>query len=117
MNDNIPTTATATDNVIAVVKDGNQLVAALQTVNPALYAQIVGTLGTYSKSAAAPLVGSALGLLVAHYGLGSYLSAETLSLLTDLLVAAGTAAGAAAMHWWSKRPGRALAAPTQGSPK
>jgi hypothetical protein len=108
----------ATNNVIAVVQDGNELISALQTANPALYAQLVGSLSTYGKSAAAPIVGSLIGLLAAKYGLGPYLSTETVNLLTELLVGAGTVVGAAFMHWYGKRPGRELAAapPTTTEP-
>ena len=102
---------TPTDRAVALAKNGAEFVAMAQTVDPALYAQLVGSLATYGKSAAAPLVGSLLGLLVARYGLGSYVTPDTLNLLTEALVAAGTAAGAAAMHWISKSPGRKLATP------
>ena len=101
---------THTDQAVALAKDGAQMVASFETVNPALYAQLVGSLATYGKSAAAPLVGSALGALVAHYGLGPFVTADTLTLLTEVLVAIGTSAGALVMHWFGKAPGRALAA-------
>jgi hypothetical protein len=100
----------ATNNVVAFARNGAELVDGFATANPALYAQLVGSLSTYSKSAAAPIVGSLIGLLAAKYGLGPYLSTETVNLLTELLVGAGTVAGAAFMHWYGKRPGRELAA-------
>jgi hypothetical protein len=104
---------------VAVAKEGSHFVALVQTADPALYAQLVGSLATYSKSAAAPLVGSVLGLLVAKYGLGPYVTPDILNLATEALVAIGVSAGAAAMHWLSKAPGRALQAssPSQGIPK
>lgn len=106
-----------TNQVIEVVKAGSDLVDGLKTANPALYAQLVGTLATYGKSAAAPLVGSALGALIAHYGLGPYVTPDLLTFATDALVALGTTAGALVMHWWGKRPGRALAAMPPTAPK
>jgi len=108
----------ATNNVIAVVQNGNQLIAGIKEANPALYNQMVGSLSTYGKSAAAPIVGSVIGLVAAHYGLGPYLSTEMVNLLTWLLVGAGTAAGSAFMHWRGKATARELAAapaPSEGN--
>jgi hypothetical protein len=100
---------TVTDQAVAFAADGAKLITNLQTANPALYAQLVGSVATYGKSAAAPLVGSLLGLAVARWGLQPYVTADTLSLATNALVGLGTAVGALIMHWWAKAPGRALA--------
>lgn len=100
-----------TDVAVSVAQNGAQLLSAFQVANPALYAQLVGSLATYGKSAAAPLLGSLLGLLVAHYGLGPYVTPDILTLTTEALVALGTGIGAIVMHWWSKWPGRALQTP------
>jgi hypothetical protein len=102
---------TSTDQAFALAEDGAMFLSQIETTNPALYAQLVGSLATYGKSAAAPVVGSVLGLLVAHYGLGPYVTADTLSFLTDALVGLGTAGGAMLMHWIGKAPGRALGPP------
>ena len=102
----------ATDQAVAAAKDAGELLSTLETANPALYAQLFGSLATYGKSAAAPLVGSLLGALVAHYGLGPYVTADTLNLATEALVGVGTGAGAIVMHWISKKPARALQTPT-----
>jgi len=110
MSGTIPATSEKASAAVAVARSGAELVQTLQREDPALYAQLVGSLSTYSKSAAAPIVGSLLGLVVAHYGLGPYLGTETLNLLTEALVGLGMAAGAAFMHWFGKRPGRALQA-------
>jgi hypothetical protein len=107
-----PTAATPADSAVAIAKNGAQLVAILQQADPALYAQLVGSLATYSKSAAAPLIGAGLGLGIAKLGIGSYVTPEIQNLLTEALVALGTGAGAVVMHWWSKGPGRALQAPS-----
>lgn len=104
--------AAQTTAAVAIAQDGAQLLSAFQIANPPLYAQMVGSLATYAKSASAPLVGSLLGLLVAHYGLGPYVTPDILNLATEGLVALGTGTGALAMHWWSKSPARALLAPS-----
>lgn len=100
----------ATNNVIAVVQNSAEFFEGIKAANPALYNQMVGSLSTYGKSAAAPAIGSLLGLAAAYWGLSPYLSAETLNLLTEVLILIGTSAGAIFMHWWGKRPGRELAA-------
>ena len=100
-----------TNAAINAAESGAALLNNLQTADPALYAQLVGSVATYGKSAAAPLVGSLLGLFVAHYGLGPYVTPDTLTFLTDALVGLGTVAGAAIMHWLSKAPARKMAAP------
>lgn len=100
----------ATNNVIAVVQTGSQLVAALETANPALYAQLVGSLSTYSRSALAPFAGLLVGWAVAHWGLSPYLGTETQEILTNALACVGASAAALGMHWIGKRPGVALQA-------
>jgi|SRR6185437_4068040 len=111
----IPTTRT--DQAIEVSRDGAKLIANLQTADPALYAQLVGSLATYGKSASAPVVGALIGALVARYGLGctnptatNCFTPDTVNLLTEVIVGAGTALGAVVMHWIGKIPGRKLAA-------
>lgn len=101
-----------TDAAVNAATTGAELLQNLQTNDPALYQQLTGSLATYGKSAAAPLVGSLLGLLIAHYGLGPYMTPDALNLLTEALVAIGTGAGALIMHWIGKRPGNKLATPT-----
>jgi hypothetical protein len=111
-----PAAQTAQTNAaISAAETGAALLNNLQTADPALYQQLVGSFSTYGKSAAAPLVGSLLGLLVAHYGLASYVTPDTLNLLTDALVALGTGAGALVMHWIGKRPGNKLAGAVPGA--
>lgn len=108
---------TPASNAVAIAKGGAELVSLLQSQDPPLYAQLVGSLATYGKSAAAPVVGALVGLLVAKLGVASIVTPDLQALLTDALVGLGTAAGAAAMHWLSKAPGRALqAAPAPISP-
>lgn len=112
-----PVATTPASNAVAIAKGGAQLVSLVQTADPALYAQLVGSVTTYAKSAGAPLVGAAVGLLVAKLGVASIVTPDLQALLTDALMAVGTAAGAAAMHWLSKAPGRALqAAPSPVTP-
>lgn len=116
---------TPTDEAVAAAKNAPELLTFLQTMNPALYAQLTGSLGTYGKSAAAPVVGAIVGAVVAHYGIACTTavttgcwSADFIGYVTDSLVLAGTAAGALVMHWVSKSPARAAvnsapAAPAQ----
>jgi hypothetical protein len=111
-----PQQTAQTNAAVNWAQTGAQLLTAFQTANPALYEQLVGSVATYGKSALAPIVGAALGLAVAKLGVGSYVTPDTLNLLTDALVGLGTGAGALAMHWWSKRPGRALQTPGAVSP-
>ena len=103
-------TTTPASDAVAVAQTGAQFVATVQAADPALYGQLVGSLSTYSKSAAAPVVGAVVGLLVAKFGLAQIVTPDLQNLLTEALVGVGTAAGAAIMHWWSKAPGRALKA-------
>ena len=103
---NIPPTNAS--EAVNIAKDGAEFVALVQSSDPALYAQLVGSLATYGKSAAAPLLGSLLGLLIAKYGLQPYVTADMINLLTEALVAAGTGIGALVMHYLSKAPGRTL---------
>lgn len=111
-----PAAQTAQTNAaISAAETGAALLNNLQTADPALYQQLVGSFSTYGKSAAAPLVGSLLGLLVAHYGLAAIVTPDTLNLLTDALVALGTGAGALVMHWIGKRPGNKLAGAVPGA--
>lgn len=93
---------------VALARGGAQFVQTLQTADPALYVQLVGSFATYGRSAAAPVVGGLLGLLVAYLGLKDIVTPDLQGLLTNAIVGLGTALGAAAMHWYGKRPGRAL---------
>lgn len=110
---------TATDEAVTAAKNAPQLLTILEDVNPALYAQLLGSAATYSKSAAAPVVGVAVGALVARFGLACTATVTTacwtqgtVDTVTDLCVAAGAALGALVMHWISKAPARAVAAPS-----
>jgi hypothetical protein len=111
----VPTTRT--DQAIEVSRDGAKLIANLQTADPALYAQLVGSLMTYAKSGAAPVVGAFVGVIVAHWGLACTATAvngcftpDMVNMITYAIVGAGTALGAVVMHWIGKIPGRKLAA-------
>lgn len=105
-----PTGAPVTSGnvAVAVAKGGAEFVALVQQADPALYSQLVGSLATYSKSVAAPLVGAGVGLLVAKLGVANIVTPDLQALLTEALVALGTAVGAAVMHWVGKAPGRLL---------
>ena len=102
-------TTAATNDVIKVARDAPELLAGFQAANPALAAQLTGSLATYLKSGGAPLVGTAIGYLVAHYALGW--SQGDIDLATEICCAIGAAVVSAANHWWSKAPARAMLAP------
>ena len=108
-------TLAATNEAVAVAKGLAEAISAFETANPALYAQLVGSLGTYGKSAAAPVIGLIVGAEVARLGLAcgaavttGCWSADTVQTVTLVCCAAFSAAGAALMHWMSKSPARAV---------
>ena len=108
----------ATNAAISLARNAPELLAGLQAVNPAVAAQLTGTVATYSRSASAPLVGAAVGWIAAHFGLmcsaaaaANCWTADTVTTVTALCVAAGTSLSALGMHWLSKAPTRALVAP------
>ena len=106
----------ATTNAIKLAQNAPELLAGFQAANPALAAQFTGSLATYRNSALAPLVGAGVGYVALHAGI-SMCSAtvttgcwtpEFMGYVTDgvcMLLAVGAAA---ANHWWSKSPARAL---------
>ena len=115
MTTNTPAQIHATNEAVAVAKGAAEAISAFETANPALYAQMVGSLGSYSKSAAAPVIGLVVGAEVAHLGLAcgaavttGCWSADTVQTVTLVCCAAFSAAGAALMHWMSKSPARAV---------
>jgi len=119
-------TTALTNAAIAVAQAAPGLLTTLQTVNPALAAQLTGSLATYSKSAAAPIVGLVVGAVVAHFGLACSAttvaaagcwSPDTINLVTEICCAAGTGIGALAMHWLSKAPARSVLAETTATTK
>jgi hypothetical protein len=120
-----PGVVTVTDRAVAAARSGAQLLANFQQVNPALAEQLTGSVATYSKSGAAPLVGAAIGWGAAHYGLmcsastaavaGCWTDA-TVTLVTAICIAAGTALSAGGMHWLAKAPARAALASSPAPP-
>lgn len=120
--------AAATTAAIDIARDAPTLVAGLEASNPAMAAQLTGSLATYAKSGAAPIVGMIVGTLAAHYGLactavtaatGACWSQEVINNVTYALIGLGASAGALVMHWISKWPARRVLAATtvQGTPK
>lgn len=108
---------TPTDQAVDDARGFAQAVSFLQTDNPALAAQITGSLSTYGKSALAPIIGGGVGLIVAHYGLscGSQPTAgcwspDLINQVTDAIVLVCASGAAAVMHWLSKAPARAAIA-------
>jgi hypothetical protein len=108
----------ATNTAISFARNAPELLDGLKAANPAMAAQLTGTVATYSKSGAAPLVGSIVGWLAAHFALmcssavaSNCWTQDTVNIVTALCIAAGTSLFALGMHWWSKAPTRALVAP------
>lgn len=105
------------DTAIAISRTLAATVDEWQATNPALAAQVTGSLATYLKSGVAPVVGSFVGYGAAHLGLmctaatianSGCWSQGTIDLVTEILVMAGTGIGALIMHWHSKAPARAV---------
>lgn len=121
MSDNPPSglaAVKATNIAVVAAKDLPDLLTKLNTVNPALYAQLTGTLATYAKSAAAPAVGLVVGEIVAKGvdALGVTWTADTTALVTNLILVVGAAGAAAINHWFSKRPANTAVATTETQP-
>jgi hypothetical protein len=105
----------ATNAAVAAAQGAAEAINAFETANPALYAQMVGSLGTYGKSALTPAISGLIGGAVTHYGLscGAVVtagcwSADNVQLATLAVTAVCSAIGAAVMHWISKSPARAV---------
>ena len=129
MTDAAPTAATHAANVnsiVALAKDLPAQAAALEAVDPELAAQLTGSLQTYFKAGASPVVvgiaGWIVGQAVGYFGMAcsatvttACWSPEFVNGVANVLAVAGTAGGALAMHWLSKAPFRAVAAATPGA--
>jgi hypothetical protein len=114
--------AAAVNSAVAFAETLPALVNELQKTDPAIADQLTGSLATYSKSGLAPIIGLGVGYLAGRYGLscteatqaaGNCWTPQFIDTVSTVLDVVGTAAGAAVMHWLSKRPAQAvLAAPS-----
>lgn len=117
------TRAFATNTAMNAARDLPDAIAKLEKVDPALAAQLTGSLATYFKAGASPVAAGVAGWLVGQAvgaaGLAcsaavttSCWSPEFQSAASNVLALVFTAAGALVMHWWSKAPARAVVAGT-----
>jgi hypothetical protein len=111
------TPKTPTDQAVDDARGFAQAVSFFQTDNPALAAQITGSLSTYAKSGAAPIVGAILGWAVPHYGLACSVpptpgcwSPDLINQVSEVAGLVCASAASLVMHWLSKAPARAAIA-------
>ena len=113
---NTPNTLALTNTVINDARTGaGPAIAALQTANPALYALLLGSGGTYGRAFIAPVVGAVVGWAVAHWALGCSGTAtagcwtpDTVNAITEIVTTGCGGLAALVMHWISKSPARAI---------
>ena len=107
---------TPTDVAIARANGAATLLKNLETANPALLDQIVGSPQNYATSAAGVMVGATLSFAAAQWGLScsagqiNCLTPETIQIIAGVITMLGSGVSALAMHWIGKIPGRALKA-------
>lgn len=115
-----PATQTARTNAaISAAQDGITLLNTLQTADPALYAQLVGSVATYSKSSGGTLACGIIAWGAAQWGMAcsatvttNCLTPEATQVLGGVAALAGAFVGSLIMHKIGKLPGQKLTAPT-----
>ena len=129
MSGTIPVPETAADRAVNDAHGAGayaQVVATLETTDPALAAQQTGSVATYGKSVGGSAGGVILALLlskmVAHFGVAcsatatiNCLSPDDIQVMTYVLMTVGAAGFAALMHWIGKAPARAALAAAKGA--
>ena len=109
--------------VVNLARTLPEQITRLEAVDPALAAQLTGSLATYLKSGASPVAGAVagwfVGQAVGYFGLACTATVTTacwspgfVDGVANALAVAGTALGALVMHYISKAPARAVVAAT-----